>query len=272
MTFTAAPPTRPWWDDYLIAFDLETTSPDPEQARIVTAHVSLVDPHGGAEGRTLVIDPEVDIPPEAAQIHGYTTERARDEGMARRFGIGALWALLGRLHERHPVVAYNAAYDFTVLDREARRMDRAPIRPRPVIDPLVLDKAVDTYRRGSRKLEHVAAHYGVPLLDAHNAAADALAAVGVARAIGRQHGDHGQRIGAMDLALPRDPEQLHGCQIAWREYQSESLQAYFRRTDPAAVVDPTWPVHPYQGGEHTPPLHRLRDPRAGPRHHPPPRL
>lgn len=231
----------PWWDDYLIAFDTETTSPDPEVARIVTAHVSLVDPAGGATGRTLVIDPEQDIPEEAAAIHGYTTERAREEGMARRFGIGALWALLGKLAARYPVVAYNAAYDFTVLDREARRMDLAPLVPHPVIDPLVLDKAVDTYRRGSRRLDAVAAHYGVPLLDAHEASADALAAVGVARAIGRHYGRRD---------LHPDPETLHTLQIAARREQSRSLQAYFRRTDPTAVVDPTWPVHPLTGDLH----------------------
>lgn len=248
----------PWWDDYLIAFDLETTGVDPETARIVTAHVSLVDPEGGAEGRTLVMDPEVEIPAEAAAVHGFTTERAQAEGMARRFGIGALWALLGKLTRsghpdpavRRPLVAFNAAYDLTVLDREARRMDLAPLAPRPVIDPLVLDKAVDTYRRGSRKLDAVAAHYGVPLLNAHDAAADALAAVGVARAIGRKWGPRPGGLPMLPNINPHalaDVLQLHDLQVDLRAHQSRSLEQYFRRTDPTAVVDPSWPVHPFTG-------------------------
>jgi DNA polymerase III subunit epsilon len=238
----------PWWDDLLVAFDLETTSADPEVARIVTAHVSLVDREGGAEGRTLILDPECDIPAEAAAVHGFTTERAREEGMARRFGVGALWALLGRFVGKYPVVAFNAAFDFTVLDREARRMDLAPIVPRPVIDPLVLDKAVDTYRRGSRKLTAVAAHYGVPLLDAHDAGSDALAAVGVARAIGRKY-QHAVAYGGPVMedvpVLSPDVETMHDWQVEYREQQARSLEKYFRRTDPDAVVDPTWPVHPF---------------------------
>lgn len=237
--------TTPWWDGYLIAFDTETTAPDPEVARLVTAHVSLVDPAGGAEGRTLLIDPEQDIPAEATAVHGITTERAREEGMARRFGIGALYGLLGSLMAKgHPVVAYNAAYDFTVLDRECRRMGLTPLEPRRVIDPLVLDKAVDTYRRGKRTLTAACEVYGVPLLDAHDASADALAAVGVARAIGRS-------ALAMTASGRRarfaDPDQMHAQQELWRAEQSASLQAYFRRTDPAAVVDGTWPVHPLVG-------------------------
>ena len=35
-----------------------------------------------------------------------------------------------------------------------------------VVDTFVLDKAVDTYRKGSRKLIDVARHYGVELTEA----------------------------------------------------------------------------------------------------------
>ena len=64
----------------------------------------------------------------------------------------------------------------------------------PVIDPLVIDKAVDRYRKGKRTLEAAAAFYGVPLDDAHDAGADAIAAGRVAQAIAREHG----------AALPRN--------------------------------------------------------------------
>lgn len=227
----------PWWDDYLVAFDLETTGPDPETARVVTAHVSLVDPAGGADGRTLVINPGVPIPDEAAAVHGYTTARVADEGMERTFGLGALYGLLSWQASRHPVVAFNAAYDFTVMDRELRRAGLPPIAPAAVIDPFVLDRHVDKWRKGPRKLADVCALYGVDLVDAHTADADALAAVAVARAIG-------MRYGYAEGVLPPDAAALHAYQVRWRAEQSASLQAYLRRTDPSAVVDGTWPVHP----------------------------
>ena len=61
-----------------------------------------------------------------------------------------------------PVVVYNAPYDLSLLDRECRRNGLEPIdAPGPVIDPLVIDKAVDSYRKGKRTLEVAAAHYRV---------------------------------------------------------------------------------------------------------------
>ena len=56
-----------------------------------------------------------------------------------------------------------------------------------LVDPLVLDRHVDRYRKGKRTLSTVAAHYGVTLEGAHRAAGDAAATVGVARAIAKQY-------------------------------------------------------------------------------------
>ena len=68
----------------------------------------------------------------------------------------------------NPVVAYNASYDFTLLENELARhglptmAQRLGGRVYPVIDPYFLDRHVDRYRRGKRTLAHIAAHYGVP--------------------------------------------------------------------------------------------------------------
>ena len=56
-----------------VGFDLETTSTDPFEARIVTACVA---PEKGAAQRWLV-DPGIEIPPGAAAIHGISTATAR---------------------------------------------------------------------------------------------------------------------------------------------------------------------------------------------------
>ncbi len=135
----------------------------------------------------------------------------------------------------------NARYDLSLLDRECRRYgvasvsDRLGAAPSPVIDPLVIDKHVDKYRKGKRALHALCAHYGVALDDAHDARADAVAAARVVRRMGEQH----QPVGVMPL------EELHGLQVHAAAEQSRSLQAYLRRTtDPAAVVEPAWPLIP----------------------------
>lgn len=107
----------------------------------------------------------------------------------------------------------------------------------PVIDPYVIDKQVDKYRKGSRKLTALCEHYKVRLDGAHDAAADAIAAARVAWRLGSVF----PKLAAMDV------EALHHAQIEWAAAQAASLQEYFRKKDPAAVVEGAWPLVPFQG-------------------------
>lgn len=231
-------PARPWegaswWDGPLVGFDLETTGPEPDEARIVTACVVVDVPGEAPVVATWLVDPGVEIPEGATAVHGVTTEHAREHGQPARAAVARILEVLRA--QAHPLVAFNASFDFTVLDREARRHGQAPLAPEPVIDPFVLDKQADRYRRGKRTLTACAEHYGVELVDAHSADADALAAVQVARAIGREH------------RPPADAHHLHAGQVHWRREQCESLQDYLRRTkDQHAVVDASWPVRPFE--------------------------
>ncbi|MCU1405607.1 MAG: polymerase subunit epsilon, partial [Glaciihabitans sp.] len=101
------------------------------------------------------------------------------------------------------------------------------------IDPLVLDKTVDKYRKGKRTLEAAALHYGVDLTDAHDAAADAVAAGRVAQALAQRY--------AAQLAI--DPRELHTQQVSWCKEQALSFQDYMRRTrDPDFTASGAWPV------------------------------
>lgn len=223
----------PWWEGPLVGFDLETTSPDPETARIVTATVVLDRPGADPILRTWLVDPGIDIPEAATSVHGITTEHAREHGQdpatAAREVIDAL--VEGLDHHGAPVVAFNAAFDFTVLDREARRYGLGPLAPDPVIDPFVLDKQVDRFRRGKRTLTALCEHYGVALTDAHDATADALAAVGLVRELGRRH------------PFP-DPGVLHAAQVGWRAEQCASLAEYFARQGRPQEVRGEWPLLP----------------------------
>lgn len=223
------------WAAALGVFDLETTGVDTTTARIVTAHVGLIDEFGAVvERHEWIVDPGVPIPEGATAIHGVSTERAR------RFGrptadvvpeiVGALRTLLAR---GFPVVVYNAPYDLSLLRAEAVRAGVAPLpRAAPIVDPLVLDKALDRYRKGKRTLTAAAAVYGVELTDAHDAGADAVAAGRLAQAIARRYGPQ--------LAMSAD--QLHEAQVGWCGEQAERFQAYMREErDPTFTTSGAWP-------------------------------
>lgn len=226
----------PDWLTRVGVFDLETTGVDVEHDRIVTAHVGVLDAKGRQiAARSWIADPGIPIPDGAAAIHGFSTERVRREGRPSPEVVaevaGSLRALLS---QGVPVVAYNASYDFSLLFHECLRHGVEPlVDPSPVIDPLVIDKAVDRYRRGKRTLEVVADHYAVPLDDAHEASADAVAAGRLAQALARRYD------------LPLSAAELHTRQIGWARTQAESLTEYFiriGRIDPEESIDGTWPV------------------------------
>jgi DNA polymerase-3 subunit epsilon len=225
------------WTETLGVFDLETTGVDIETARIVTAHVGVLD----AEGRQIeswswMADPGVEIPAGATAVHGVTTERARLEGRPAGVVVAEIVDCLTRLFARGlAVTIYNAPYDLSLLDREATRHGVTPLVCGPIIDPLVLDKAVDRYRRGKRTLTAATEHYGVVLDDAHDARSDAVAAGRVAQAIARRYPVET----LVDLAV------LHDMQTGWCRDQAESFQEYMRRVrDPEFVADGAWPVRP----------------------------
>ncbi|MFI2078615.1 3'-5' exonuclease [Streptomyces triculaminicus] len=232
-----------WHLGRLAGFDLETTSPDPETARIVTACVIQCGDKRPVQSANWLSDVDgQEIPAEAAEIHGVTTERARAEGVGLRQVVEEVIAALSQVVlSGIPVVAMNARYDVTVLDREARRYGMTPLTERVgedlrVIDPFVLDKHIDRYRKGSRKLTDLCEHYEVPLDGAHSADADAIAACRVAWRQGSWHAP----LAAMSL------DELHVAQVAWAAKQAASLQEYFRRTDPSAVVEGAWPLIPFK--------------------------
>jgi len=224
------------WAHRLGVFDLETTGIDVRTSRIVSAHVGLIDANGEVVRRTdWLADPGIEIPAQASAVHGISTERARAEGRDAAVVVAEILAELKALIAAGiPIVIYNAPYDLSLLHHEAVRYGLEPLHePAPVIDPLVIDKAVDRYRKGKRTLEAAAAHYGVELTDAHDAGADAIAAGRVAQALARAHGEK----------LLFEAIELHKLQVGWCEDQAASFQDYMRRTrDPAFTTSGAWPI------------------------------
>lgn len=233
-------------------FDTETTGVDVENDRIVSAYVALVAPNGEIiESNSWLIDPGIPIPDEAAAVHGYTTERIRAEGDPDVASSIRLLANTLASTRRHPLVVMNAPFDLTLLDREVRR-HRAGIVdpesgpeglwwwPEPVLDPLVLDKAIDPYRRGKRTLTALCEVYGIQLEQAHAAESDARAAGALARILLEQTLAKAGDDGTVTL------EDVHRWQTAWKSRQQDSLRDYFIREgklDAAQTVRGDWPIY-----------------------------
>jgi DNA polymerase III epsilon subunit-like protein/8-oxo-dGTP pyrophosphatase MutT (NUDIX family) len=228
-----------YWDTRLAVFDLETTGVDTDTSRIVSACIAILEPDGSLHAQfTWLADPGIEIPEGAAAVHGITTERAREDGRTAETVIGEITATIRTLTALGiPLVVYNAPYDLSLLDRECRRNRIEPLGyPSPVIDPLVIDKAVDRYRKGKRTLVAAAERYGVSLDDAHDAAADAIAAGRVAQALARTFPDE------VDVPFA----DLHGRQQIWYAEQAASFQQYIREVkgDEGYIAESSWPLRP----------------------------
>jgi DNA polymerase III subunit epsilon len=272
-----------WWTGAAIGFDTETDGSVPQDARIITGALVYVSPGNAPVEMEQMIQPERDIPAEATAVHGITTGRAMAEGVLREVGVAQIVATIAEIASPDiPVVGHNASYDLTLLDREMRRLgigfleldpgnsfvmmvgpdDKVIGRQFPVIDTYVLDKAVDRYRPGKRKLEVTARHYGVPMAEgsAHGATADVIASLRIAITIAKRCAmpiskvadlymdrrfpmkiaETYYNLGAMSLA------ELHCAQVAWAAEQADGLREHFRQ-NPEKGVDPDdvsgdWPL------------------------------
>lgn len=156
----------------IIGFDTETTGVDNTTARIVTA--ALVNNNNGkVNEKEFLINPGVPIPPEAAAIHGVSTEHAEKHGMDPK---PILDKIARTLEKADKILVYNAIYDLPLLDHELERHGYKKLDSElkhKVIDPYILDKHFDKYRKGKRTLGVTAEHYGVTIVgDLHNATTD----------------------------------------------------------------------------------------------------
>jgi DNA polymerase-3 subunit epsilon len=230
-----------WHLGRLAGFDTETTGVDVEQDRIVTACIVEVGGKTPPLTANWLINPCVDIPEQASAVHGITTEKAKAEGQDAAEGIAELVAGLTQVVlAGTPLVIMNAPFDLTILDREARRYGVQPLSDvvgdeLRVVDPRVIDKRLDKYRRGKRTLTDLCRHYGVKLDGAHSADADAIATCRVAWRLGNVF----PRLAEMSL-----PE-LHKTQAEWHAAWAADFQAHLRgKGETDAVIDGSWPLRP----------------------------
>lgn len=257
-----------WHKTPLCAFDLETTGVDVESDRIVTAAVLGLGGGGSSDSHEWLADPGIEIPAEATAVHHITTEHAREHGEPAHDVVDQIAeALAIRVRLGDPIVGHNVPYDLTLLDRECRRHGLQPLLDRlgetllHVLDTRVLDTYCLPYRKrpsetqGARQLITLAQVYALPWeeSEAHGCSYDALMSARIVHRIGTlAHTPRDAWPEAIRTARrPRfhhldglDLAGLHAAQIDWAAEQAAGLEEFFRKTDPEAVVDRSWPLRP----------------------------
>ena len=106
-----------------ICFDTETTGVDTDNDRIITCFMRAKDGDKVVFERNWVIDPGVEVPEGASEIHGMTTEWVRENG--RKDVEDAILEIWDRLehfgYKGFVVVGYNSSFDLSILNAEVKR-------------------------------------------------------------------------------------------------------------------------------------------------------
>ena len=214
----------------MLAFDLETTSANPKEARIVTSALVRIDGRDVQKIEHLA-DPGIEIPQEATNVHGITTEKARAEGRPHEVVLKeTVETIKAAWEDGLTLIVYNAAFDLTVL----RSLTGDFTVTGPVYDPYVIDRVSDKWRKGKRTLGAVCEHYGVELGNAHEATADALAAARVAWKQVRQH--------YPNLAQMEENELMEFQAVKWYEDRVAFKKYLEGKGRDASDVSTAWPL------------------------------
>lgn len=232
-----------WTDAPWLGFDTETTGVDVHTDRLVTAALVLrqggAHPQGPDRQHTWLADPGVPIPAAATAIHGVSSQVAREQGRPVVEVLDEVaTTLVDHWNRGYPVVAFNASYDISLVNQELRRHglgsleERLGADPAPVVDPLVLDRALDRYRRGKKTLAAMAPVYGVQLSeDAHTAEVDVAMTLDVLAAMVARY----PQLAGMDA------RQVHDFQVRAHRDWAVDFERYLRRNGRDAHIGTSWP-------------------------------
>lgn len=161
-----------------VTFDTETTGVDTENDRIITCFMRARDGDETVFEKNWVIDPGVEIPKEASDVHGMATEWVRENGrkdvrealeeIHRALTKYAVWDYL--------VCGYNHAFDLSILKAEVTRHGAEDAWYFPgeaeFLDPAIFSRKFDKYKKGGHQLITVAKRNGIEVEEDRLHAAD----------------------------------------------------------------------------------------------------
>ena len=274
MNHTTEPP---WFAQRMAALDFECSDKVPETARIVSCALILVGGGPATDTRTWLVNPGIAQEPGAIAVHKLTDEHLAEHGMPAAEAVGEIAKAVAEVVASGvPLVGHNlGGYDLNLLNHECLRhlgdglegICRQPLTR--VIDTMILDWWAAPYRRrvsqdqGAYEMKTTAQTYGLDWDDekAHEATYDALMSARAAWHMGniahlpreeRPEWVHKLRnsrgpYDRFDDLAGIDVEELHLRQIWWAADRAAGLQEYFRKSDPAVVIDGSWPLRPIGG-------------------------
>ena len=149
----------------IVFFDLETTGVNIATDKVVEISILKVFPNGNKESKTWLVNPEIEIPKEAADIHGITNEKVVTEPTFKE-----LAPEISKLIEGCDLAGFNSnRFDIPLLAEELMRADiDFDMKNRKAIDVQVI-----FHKKEQRTLSAGYQFYcGKELEGAHGAEAD----------------------------------------------------------------------------------------------------
>ena len=139
-----------------IVFDTETTGLDPYQGHrlIEIGCYELVNRIPSGQSFHRYLNPERDVPSEAAAIHGLSSEFLKDKPFFAEIADD-LVAFIGDA----PLVAHNALFDLAFLNAELERVGKTLVPRERLVDTLLLARR--KYPGAPNRLDDLCTRYGI---------------------------------------------------------------------------------------------------------------
>jgi DNA polymerase III subunit epsilon len=224
-----------WLDGPMIVFDTETTGIDIYEDRIVQAAIIIHEPPRPDDIRMMFyIDPGFEIPEAASKVNGLTRAVIqRNNPFEPKEGIAAISSYIEQhaIKLGYPIVMFNAIFDLPILNEERKRYGMQPISGASVLDPLVIDRRLDKYRKGGRKLTDLSVFYGVNHKHAHDAYGDARATLDLMHCMGTQFPD----------LRKQSLEDMQVFQKRWYGEWRDHINEYWKSKGSKERIDAEWP-------------------------------
>ena len=159
------------------------------------------EPYGSPFRR--ILNQNIDIPPEASRVHGYTREILERDGEP---ALDVYRAFADYVREL-PIVAYNIKYDLEdVLRPEWKRLGIAPIGTLGFCALRLAQRLLDPVPAGNCKLQTLRQYYRLPERGAHTALGDVETVVDLMGQVLRPIAEHRRLVSWNDVSNYADAE------------------------------------------------------------------
>lgn len=218
-----------------VTFDVETTGIDVENDRIITCFMRVRTGDVVDFERNWVVNPGVEVPEGAAEVHGMTTQWVQENGRSDvSEAISEIVDLLeSYAREGYLVVGYNSSFDLSFLDAESKRHRQGRglnLDGARFLDPIILSRKFNRFRKGGHKLVDIARDHGFEVDEdkAHAADYDVTLTEHITPKL-LNVAWRELRAKALGLTPDEFLDKLQTWQVEWKTTWATELTSYFKR-------------------------------------------